>query len=333
MNKLENSVLVSVIMPVYNRTEFIAEALDSLCRQEYKNIEVIIVDDGSQMDIESCIKDFYSKLKIFFYKKDHIGVSDSRNHGIARAHGEYLAFLDDDDLFHPQMIKTALGMAEKTGAEMIAVGYKLFWNANIDITQEYEDFKICHNINFQTLSFNSIFPVNTVFVKKEIVDKVGRFDPHLNAVEDWDLWLRIMATGIQPRIVKRCLCFIRIHKNNTSCKDAFMQEGRLKVLQKAENYLDPKIQKEIGLKNKITLRHVFTGWYHIAYGSKQKGRRYLFEAVRRNIFFLPFVLILFIISILPQRFLAWLTLKIEILLNRRNFRREETLRQRKNPKT
>ncbi len=326
-NKSEKIPLVSVIIPVYNRNEFIREAIESVLNQTYQNIEIIVVDDGSEIDIENQIKDFLSKGNIHFYRKPHAGLSDTRNYGIAKARGEYLVFLDDDDLLHPQMIEIALREAKESNAEIALVGYRYFWYHNIDPTKEYTDFNICDPDLSKILSISTPVQIHSVFIKKKIVEEIGGFDAAFMAAEHRDFWVRIFSLGIQPRIIKRCLCFTRFHnKQHMSSNDAHMQEGYLKVLQKAQTYLDPKIQKEIGLKNKITLRYVFAGWYHIVFDSKKKGREYLAVAIKRNILFLPFVLILLGLSILPQSFLAKLTLGVECLLNRRNLRREEKLK-------
>ena len=96
--------LISIIVPIYNIEEYISKCIDSLIRQTYTNIEILLIDDGST-DQSGVIADEYAKIdsRIIVYHKENGGLSDARNFGIDRAKGQYIAFVDGDDFIYPQM--------------------------------------------------------------------------------------------------------------------------------------------------------------------------------------------------------------------------------------
>ncbi|MCH9661701.1 MAG: glycosyltransferase, partial [Bacteroidetes bacterium] len=103
--------LVSVIIPTYNRETYIEKAISSVAEQTYPNIEIIVVDDGSQQNYAKAICDKFSNCQYTF--KNNGGLSSARNHGIRLAKGNYIAFLDDDDYWHPVKIEEQVAVLEK----------------------------------------------------------------------------------------------------------------------------------------------------------------------------------------------------------------------------
>ncbi len=118
--------LVSVIVPVYNVFPYLREALDSVIGQTYKKLEIIIVDDGSSDGSgESC--DEYSRdPRVQVIHQENKGLSGARNTGLDRATGEYVAFLDSDDAFHPEMIQRLLEIVYKYGADLVACSFSVY---------------------------------------------------------------------------------------------------------------------------------------------------------------------------------------------------------------
>ncbi|MCQ2450132.1 MAG: glycosyltransferase family 2 protein [Clostridia bacterium] len=111
---------ISVIMPTYNRSAVISDAINSVLSQTYRNIEIIIVDDGSTDDTEAVLNPFISKYDciITYSKADHAGVSHARNLAIDLATGDYLFFLDSDDCIHPLLFERMVNALAATGASM-----------------------------------------------------------------------------------------------------------------------------------------------------------------------------------------------------------------------
>lgn len=152
---MSKNPLVSVIVPVYNTSkEFLLPALDSLQKQTYKNIEVIIVDDGSNQETARLLDIFSDKLSSWrVIRQENSGLSAARNTGFHKAKGKYVQFLDADDFFKPNLIKTAVAAAEKVQADIVIENY---------IVQDYVTKE-------EGLRFKNDFCVEKdIFVSKEI---------------------------------------------------------------------------------------------------------------------------------------------------------------------
>ena len=131
--------LVSVIVPIYKVEEYLRECLDSIIGQTYKNLEIILVDDGSPDRCgEICEEYARNDSRITVYHKENGGPSDARNYGIARAHGEFLTFVDSDDVIKANFVETLLGLIHKYDADIATAPFMSFsdllrWNDdNID---------------------------------------------------------------------------------------------------------------------------------------------------------------------------------------------------------
>jgi len=298
---------VSVIIRVHNRTEFVCQAIHSLLRQNHQNIEILVVDDGSDMPIENYIKSHCSSTKIRFIRKPHTGRSDSSNVGIANAQGNYLIFLDDDDLLHPQMISMTLTVLKNFNADIVHVGYRYFFGTEQNL--DSQKFNICKDFSspLKLLTTRNPFPINTVLVKKKIIENAGNFDKNMDTAEDWDLWLRVVARGVKIKILDQCLAFIRVHKNNVSQNTFLMSEGSLKVLENAEKYLNQNQRKGLNLKWKIAFRRLVVGWNVTLLGSSQKGRQMFLSVLKKDSLLLPLSSFLWFISFLPVYYLKRLT--------------------------
>lgn len=179
---------MSIIIPTFNRAKLIGEAVVSALAQEAVDFEVIVVDDGSMDDTASVLTSFGAAIRPIF--QPHRGVSAARNTGIRAAGGEWLAFLDSDDLWLPQKLRKQL-----------------------DFFSEHLEFKICqteetwlrngrklnpksyhqkpHGYCFPKLLERCLISPSAVVIHRGLVDEVGFFDESLPACEDYDLWLRI----------------------------------------------------------------------------------------------------------------------------------------------
>lgn len=178
--------LISIVIPTYNRPELLKKAIQSVLDQTYTNFEIIIIDDSSTKDNEKNIKSFNKKNIIYIKNKTRKGGGYSRNIGIKKAKGEFIAFLDDDDEWMPQKLEKQL-KAFNNPKLGIVVCYSL--------DKRYDRVRISkppENVDHKYLlkSFN-LSSTSTYMVKKEILDKVGYFDTKLPSAQEYDLALRI----------------------------------------------------------------------------------------------------------------------------------------------
>ena len=187
----EMQVKVSVVMPVYNREAFVAEAIASVLAQTFTAFELIIVDDGST-DATPAIIARVDDPRVRVLRQSHAGISTAMNTGVHAARGEYLARLDSDDLWRPEMLATQVALLDQRPE--IGAGYARVQRMEADgrltpiiwgIAPPDPDDHLCSMLQGD-------FTCNvTVVVRRACLERVGGYDPSLQPSEDWDLWLRV----------------------------------------------------------------------------------------------------------------------------------------------
>ena len=195
--KLENEPLVSVIVRTCGRPNVLRENLISLRNQTYKNIEVVIVEDGENKS-EKMIKEEFSDLNIVYKATgEKQGRCKVGNLGMELSSGKYLNFLDDDDLFFADHVETLVQALEKHIEYKIA--YSTSFETKIEVKSrepkyEYveESRVVVHNRPFSRIRLLDInlFPIQAVMFERSIYEKFGGFDLELDNLEDWEMWQR-----------------------------------------------------------------------------------------------------------------------------------------------
>ena len=189
MPKTENkNPLVSVIIPTYNRGWILKEAIDSVLSQDFDDIELIVVDDGST-DNTINILDAYA-LDIIVLRQDNRGVSAARNAGISCASGQLIAFLDSDDLWLPGKMSRQVEFFNSNPDALICQTEELWIRNGRRVNPKKRHQKFSGMIFKHCLPLCIVSP-SAVMMKKSLFDKTGRFDESLPACEDYDLWLRV----------------------------------------------------------------------------------------------------------------------------------------------
>ena len=179
---------ISVVIPSYNRKDFLKRSIDSAINQTKKPLEIIVVDDGSTDGTETMIKSDYDFVK--FIKQKNKGVSAARNIGIKVSIGEWICFLDSDDEWKKDKLEKQINAMKSNP------GYKFFhsneiWIKNgIRINQKKKHKKYGGDIFDKCLDMCRISP-SSVMIDKTVFDEVGNFNENLVVCEDYELWLRI----------------------------------------------------------------------------------------------------------------------------------------------
>ena len=206
--------LVSVIMPTYNHAKFIGKAIDSVLNQMYKNFELVVIDNYSDDDTEKIV-DSYEDNRIIYLKFRNNGIiAASRNHGIKHSRGEYIAFLDSDDIWLPEKLEKGLRVLE--GANDTAMVYARFRTVDGSTMSESilpKNGKYQSGYIFRSLYIRSFIACSSVMVKKSVLNQIGLFntDADFVAVEDTDLWLRIAQNHCIVCTDSSPLLLYRIH--------------------------------------------------------------------------------------------------------------------------
>lgn len=189
MPKNLNTPLVSVIIPTYNRAWTLKKAIDSVLDQDYKNFELIVVDDGSTDDTEALIKTYEKSIKVI-QQPNNLGVSAARNKGISVSSGSLIAFLDSDDSWYPKKLSTQVEFFNANPDALICQTEEVWIRDGKKVNPKKKHQKLSGMIFIPSLALCLVSP-SAVMMRKNLFAKVDGFDESLPACEDYDLWLRI----------------------------------------------------------------------------------------------------------------------------------------------
>lgn len=179
---------VSVIIPTYNRGWTIGEAVDSVLAQDYRDFELIVVDDGSTDNTPEVLDAYRGTIKVF--RQENKGVSAARNRGIAEASGRFIAFLDSDDLWLPQKLSRQVEFFNTTPDALICQTEEVWIRSGVRVNPKKRHQKPSGMIFEPSLALCLVSP-SAVMIRRSLLEIVGNFDETLPACEDYDLWLRI----------------------------------------------------------------------------------------------------------------------------------------------
>jgi glycosyltransferase involved in cell wall biosynthesis len=195
--------LVSVITPVHDGERFIRDALESLFQQDYEHFESIVIDDGSTDATPQIVKSFES---VRYLRQEHSGQAVARNEGLALATGEYVAFLDADDLLPPHKLSTQIRFL----VEHPEVGCVLGRQELILDGIEPPDWLLRDPIYGD---LNGI-PLLSAVIRTDLLRAVGGFDPTYRHAEDRDLFVRLRERGVATAVVPEVVLYRRFHGGN-----------------------------------------------------------------------------------------------------------------------
>jgi len=182
---------VSIIIPVYNGSNYLREAIDSALAQTYKNIEVIVVNDGSKDGgkVEAIAKSYGDRIRYFY--QDNGGVASALNFGIRKMTGDYFSWLSHDDIYYPLKIEVQINFLEKNKTDVIL--YSDFEYINSD--SKFIRSKLIGNVEPRKFVYTLItsYPINgcTTLIPKTCFDIVGVFNENLMTTQDYELWFRM----------------------------------------------------------------------------------------------------------------------------------------------
>lgn len=181
---------VSVIIPAYNKAAYTRQAVDSVLAQDYSSVELIVVDDGSTDETQEVLQSYGSRL--IYVRKVNGGACSARNVGLSRATGEWVAFLDCDDLYRPKKISQSVAFLKSNPSYGFVYTAADFINREGQVVGQYDHARSRHTgwIYDHLLKGNMICN-STVVARRDIVMKAGGFDERFFMPADWDMWLRL----------------------------------------------------------------------------------------------------------------------------------------------
>ncbi|MGS2721765.1 glycosyltransferase family 2 protein [Paraglaciecola aestuariivivens] len=223
MSSHEQGKLVSIIIPVFNCEKYIRSCVESCIKQTYKNVEIIIIDDGSTDSSRECIADYISSGEVKYYFQENRERSTARNNGLDKAQGDYIQFLDADDEIYPNKIETQVNFLLANDDFFAVRCQSAYKNIYGNITH-YADAP--HNgLITKKLIKGNFIPIHTMLFRKTDV----RFDVSKRLQEDWKYWL-FATFNKKVGYISNVLCSVTIHDSNSSKSDITMRKSELLVI-------------------------------------------------------------------------------------------------------
>jgi glycosyltransferase involved in cell wall biosynthesis len=263
-------------MPAYNRERFIREAIDSILTQTFTDLELLVVDDGST-DGTGAIVGAITDPRVRRIDQPHRGISAAMNRGLAEARGEYVARLDSDDVWLPDMLATQVAVLDERPG--VGVVYARAQGMEEDGTITQHVWGIAPRFpgdSLRSLVHGDCTSNITAVARRSCVERAGGFDETLPTNEDWDLWLRV-ARHCTFAFTARVLARFRWHSGNITGRDSalFRQtlEGRSAVLDKL--FRDPALPPAVRAMRAVAYRNV-----HVGVGLRWLGERAYRRALR-----------------------------------------------------
>lgn len=233
---MNENILISIIIPVYNGEKYIADTIKSVIDQTYKNWELIIVDDGSTDNTAKVVEQF-SDYRISYIKKNNTGVSDTRNVGANLAKGEILCFLDADDVWLPQNLEKKLSKLTKEQDSILVTSPMYLWDERTD----YQNCKIIGKPTFDEWKEfrelrNTSIPSSVLMYKNYFLE-AGMFDTKISTSADFDLVIRLRELG-KFTYVNEPLLLYRCHPSQMHNNIALYKHDMIYILKKYKSNIN-----------------------------------------------------------------------------------------------
>jgi len=284
----KDAPLVSIIIPCYNHSHYLPAAIESLLKQSYSPIEIIVVDDGS-IDNTKEVAQSYPQVTYIFQTNQ--GLSASRNTGITKSKGSYLVFLDADDWLYPNAIKTNFGyLQQNVDAAYVSGSYDGIYENEDRVMEVKHEINIDHYKNLLTRNFIGV-PA-AVMYRRWVFDEF-LFDTTLRSCEDYDLYLKVSRKYPVVHHTEKIAAY-RKHASNMSSDFKVMLSSALNVLQRQKHALKTSAEMQAYKKGKNFWKTYYTKkFYHKLLSGKTKiSAADLYFLLKNKIyFFLKFIII------------------------------------------
>lgn len=305
---VRNNPAVSVVIPAYNSARYIAQALDSVQAQTFRDYEVIVVNDGStdRNELEQVLRSH--PLPVIYLSQENKGVSAARNAAIKIAKGEFYAQLDADDQWTPDYLEVQLGILTNNPDVALVYPNATIFGDDSDVRLDFMKVSPSEGeVNFESLVRQKCTVMTCVTARMNVIKEVGMYDENLRSVEDFDLWLRIAKSGQRIVYHRRVLVLYRRHEGSLSSDRVRMLRNLLAVFEKCARTHDLTPAEKKVLNAEIVQNRAMLGLY--------EGKRALsaggasaalvhFKEANEHLRSSKLVLVIFLLRHLP-RLVVW----------------------------
>lgn len=235
-------MLVSIIVPCYNQANYLEETLNSILQQEYINWECILVNDGSNDDSESIILSWLVKDSRFrYYSIPNGGVSVARNYGLQQAKGDFIQFLDADDLLAATKLSLSVYEMQSNNVDVVCTNYDRFKDTisnSLGTFSSLEKFEFNFNNIARYWNAGFTIPIHCFLFKRKVMSDY-RFPVGITAQEDWVMWLQIYQNNPSTFFISLPLAYYRLNPYGRTKSGGLFEETLLAI-----DYLNSKLSKE-----------------------------------------------------------------------------------------
>lgn len=230
---------ISVVIPAYNSERTIGDTVQSVLAQTFTDFEIIVINDGSQDGTLECLGAIAdSRLNVFSYENS--GVAISRNRGIEKAKGEYVAFLDADDLWVPEKLTEQYQALQESPAASVAYSWTNYIDDSGDFLRPGMRPSFQGDVYRHLLVSNFLECGSNLLVRRSALQKVGGFDAELPPSEDWEMWLRL-AKRYDFALVESPQILYRVSTSSASLNFQKHEKAKLKAIDKAFEDVPPSL--------------------------------------------------------------------------------------------
>ena len=254
---------VSVVIPTYNAARYVVAAVDSVLGQTFRDVEVLVVDDGSTDRTEAVLSRYGKAIR--YVRQENSGVSAARNRGIQESTGPYVAFLDADDTWFPEKLDRQVGALQTSG------GIRACYSAHVISTEALTPLTVRRTVRRGStledllLRGNVVGTPSGVLCDRSLFSICGSFDLNLSQCADWDMWIRF-ATTTEFLYVDEPLVMYRRHGSNMSADPALLERDSIRVLEKGFGL--PSVPRVVGGARRVAFARnymVLAGTYFYAH--------------------------------------------------------------------
>jgi glycosyltransferase involved in cell wall biosynthesis len=318
---LRSITKVSVIIPAYNRSAYLGEAIQSVLDQTFQDFELIVIDDGSTDNTKEIVKGFLDTRVRYLYQENS-GVSSARNMGIKAANGEYIAFLDSDDIWLPENLELKVNLLDSrpdvglvcSDAYVVDNSTKAtfgrFWGKN-RFKYSGNPRKVTRHPLKDLLYRNCFIMPQATMIRSQVFTAVGGFDESLPTSEDWDLFVRIVQR-FPIEVIDTPLLKIRRHSTSLSKNKEKVYRGATFAINKAIRSGSFSREELNILKKRLALEHCKYGRLALLEGKKAVSRQALIAGIRLDPWNIKQYLYLLLSFLGTERVLALRTWKKEL---------------------
>ena len=277
---------ISVIIPAYNAEHTIVETIQSVQQQTFQDFEIIVINDGSQdktLELLQTIQE--QRLKVFSYENG--GLCTARNRGIIHAMGEFIAFIDADDLWTADKLELQLKALQQNPEAGVAYS----WTCFMDVDEQGKaasflpspQYSFAGNVYQNLLVSDFIHSGSNTLIRRKAIESVGKFDPTCTGCADWDYWLRLSVHWQFVFVPKYQILYRRTH-GSMSSKVEVMKKEALIAIEKAYQAAPSELQY---LKtHTLTSFHIYCTSLYLQHRTDRNGishaRQHLWSAIRLN---------------------------------------------------